>query len=219
MKDIKRLFIDIETSKAPDAELFEPEYKEPKRNKDGSVSATSKTVEQQREEWLSKCALSPLTGQVLMVGYCDEEFSNCEFTEWQCNSEVEVVTEKILLKSCADNVNNSDLIIGHYIKSFDLPFIINRCRKHGITPPNVGYMARGRWVWNENVIDLADLWTFNKYGEYISLNNMAKYFGLKPKDETIGENFEQVFNEDIEKAIAYCKHDIELTKQIYERLK
>ena len=35
MKDIKRLFIDIETSKAPDAELFEPEYKEPKRNKDG----------------------------------------------------------------------------------------------------------------------------------------------------------------------------------------
>jgi len=213
MKDIKRLFIDIETSKAPDAELFEPEYKEPKRNKDGSVSATSKTVEQQREEWLSKCALSPLTGQVLMVGY---DYGNEGTRVVDINS---LDDENCLLDTVATFINHSDLIIGHYIKSFDLPFIINRCRKHGITPPNVGYMARGRWVWNENVIDLADLWTFNKYGEYISLNNMAKYFGLKPKDETIGENFEQVFNEDIEKAIAYCKHDIELTKQIYERLK
>ena len=214
MKDIKRLFIDIETSKAPDAELFEPEYKEPKRNKDGSVSATSKTVEQQREEWLSKCALSPLTGQVLMCGISLNENIECFYID-----KVVLANENELLQSICDGINYTDLIIGHYIKSFDLPFIINRCRKHGITPPNVGYMARGRWVWNENVIDLADLWTFNKYGEYISLNNMAKYFGLKPKDETIGENFEQVFNEDIEKAIAYCKHDIELTKQIYERLK
>ena len=214
MKDIKRLFIDIETSKAPDAELFEPEYKEPKRNKDGSVSATSKTVEQQREEWLSKCALSPLTGQVLMCGISLNENIECFYID-----KVVLANENELLQSICDGINYTDLIIGHYIKSFDLPFIINRCRKHGITPPNVGYMARGRWVWNENIIDLADLWTFNKYGEYISLNNMAKYFGLKPKDETIGENFEQVFNEDIEKAIAYCKYDVTLTKQIYERLR
>ena len=156
-----------------------------------------------------------------MVGYdCDRvPYAYCNYINHPLHIDEPDIEEYDLLLDCISVINENDLIIGHYIKSFDLPFIINRCRKHGITPPNVGYMARGRWVWNENVIDLADLWTFNKYGEYISLNNMAKYFGLKPKDETIGKNFEQVFNEDIEKAIAYCKHDIELTKQIYERLK
>lgn len=214
ISETKKLFIDIETGKAPDYKLFQPEYKQLKLNKDGSVSANSKSIEQQQADFESKCALSPLTGQVLMMG-CYTNFTVAEYVGDKYNhNEIE------LLKNIIEEFNyGHDLIIGHYIKSFDLPFIINRCRKHGIARPNVGSMVKGRWYWNENVIDLADLWTFGKYGEYISLNNMAKYFGLKPKDETIGENFEQVFNTDIEKAIEYCKHDVSLTKQIYERLK
>lgn len=216
MKDIKRLFIDIETGKSPDYQLFEPKYKKPKINKDGSISANSKSIEEQRADFESKCALSPLTGQVLMIGY-----SNSRAEEIYCNwlnDETELSEYDILL-DCANVLNEHDLIIGHYIKSFDLPFIINRCRKHGITPPDIYTKYRGKFYWKENVIDLRDLWNLNNYNEHISLNNMAKYFGLKPKDETIGENFEQVFNEDIEKAIEYCKYDVELTKEIYERLK
>lgn len=216
ISDTKKLFIDIETGKSPDYKLFEPEYKTPKINKDGTASKTSKSIEEQQADFESKCALSPLTGQVLMVGFAENDkdnfFSCSDFAdnktgEWHC------------LSATVDLLNNNDLIIGHYIKSFDLPFVINRCRKHGITIPKVGNMSKGRWYWNENVIDLADLWTFGKYGEFISLNNMAKYFGLEQKDETIGKNFEEVFNTDINKAIEYCKHDVELTKQIYERLK
>lgn len=48
MKDIKKLFVDIETGRATDYELFTPTFKEPKRNKDRSISANSKYIEQQR---------------------------------------------------------------------------------------------------------------------------------------------------------------------------
>ena len=216
ISETKKLFIDIETGKAPDYKLFEPEYKAPKINKDGTASKASKSIEEQQADFESKCVLSPLTGQVLMVGFTENDkdnlFSCSDFAdnktgEWHC------------LSATVDLLNNNDLIIGHYIKSFDLPFIINRCRKHGIKPPSVGYTKGSKWYWNDNVIDLADLWTFGKHGEYISLNNMAKFFGLEQKDEIIGANFEQIFNIHIDKAIAYCKHDVNLTKQIYDKLK
>lgn len=215
MKDIKRLFIDIETGKAPDCELFMPELKEPRITQKGEVDKRDKSIEEQKSDWLNKCALSPLTGQVLMVGWGENNLTIEAYSVGDYLFE----TEEKLLKAVSVALNGNDLIIGHYIKSFDLPFIINRCRKHGIKPPNVGSMVKGRWYWRENIIDLADLWTFNKYGEYISLNNMAKYFGLEVKDENIGKNFEEVFNTDLQRALEYCKHDIALTKQIYERLK
>jgi len=212
ISETKKLFIDIETGKAPDFKLFAPKYKEPRIKKDGTPYADSKTIDEQRADFESKCALSPLTGSVLMIGYDYEQGVQIDLVDG-------VQAEYDILNWSVANLNNHDLIIGHYIKDFDLPFIINRCRKHGITPPDVGGFFRGRWQWKENVIDLKDLWTFGKHNEHISLNNMAKYFGLVPKDETIGESFEQVFNEDIEKAIAYCKYDVELTKQIYEKLR
>ena len=213
ISETKRLFLDIETGKSPDYALFEPKYKEPKKNKDGTDSKTSKSIDQQKADFENSCALSPLTGQVLMVGMDFRSEDDIEYQGLGCD-------EKTLLEITVNSyINCADIVIGHYIKEFDLPFIVNRCRKHGITPPSVGGFYKGRWQWNANIIDLKDLWTFGKFGEYISLNNMAKYFGLEPKDETIGESFEQVFNTDIEKAIAYCKHDIELTKQIYKKLK
>ncbi len=212
ISETKRLFLDIETGKSPDYALFEPKYKEPKKNKDGTDSKTSKSIEQQKADFENSCALSPLTGQVLMVGM-DYGFGEVDITY------MDELNEAIVLASILPVIETADLIIGHYIKDFDLPFIINRCRKHGITPPDLMRNVRGKWYWKEHIIDLRDLWTLGKYNDHISLNNMAKYFGLTPKDETIGESFEQVFNTDIEKAIAYCKHDVELTKQIYEKLK
>ena len=213
ISNTKTLIIDLETGKAPDFKLFEPKYKEPKKNKDGTDSKKNKSIEEQKADFENDCALSPLTGQVLVIG-----MNNDRALETYCNWISKSFDEYDILLDCVNVLNESDLIIGHYIKDFDLPFIINRCRKHGITPPDVGGFFRGRWQWKENVIDLKDLWTFGKHNEHISLNNMAKYFGLVPKDETIGESFEQVFNEDIEKAIAYCKYDVELTKQIYNKL-
>jgi hypothetical protein len=63
-----------------------------------------------------------------------------------------------------------------------------------------------------------NLFTCGKYKEFISLNNLCKFFGLETKDESIGKNFEKIFNEDREKAIEYCRQDVLKTKQVYERL-
>lgn len=214
MKDITRLFFDIETGIAPDADLFKPNFTAPKKNKDGTDNKKDKTIEEQETEWRSKLALSPLTGQVLMVGI---NGIGGMYMDYIGNTNTQ--NEQCLLANVVSIINKRDLIIGHYIKDFDLPFIINRSRKYGLNTTGLGYVKGGRWYWSEKIIDLKELWTFSKYGEHISLNNMAKFFGLEVKDETIGKNFQQVFESDIEKAIAYCKHDVELTKEIYERLK
>ena len=215
--DTKILFIDIETSASPDCDLFKPTFKEPRTTQKGEMDKRDKSIEEQEQNWKSNCALDPLTGQVLMVGYNYLDESSIDFIKNPALAYE--VDEAMLMRMAVDNITRADLVIGHYLKSFDLPFIINRCRKHGITRPEIGYMSKGRWYWSEKVIDLRDLWTLGQYNEHISLNNMAKYFGLEPKDEEIGKNFQQVFESDLEKAIGYCKHDVELTKEIYNKLK
>jgi DNA polymerase elongation subunit (family B) len=205
---INKLFFDIETGRADDYELFMPEFKEPK---DGR----SKSIEQQRADWESKLALSPLTGQVICYGYSQNDNDiHVGYIE-----EDEVSEKEILSLICEVYLTEADLIIGHNIKDFDLWFIYNRCRKHGITFPNKLYSSyRGRFTWNEHIIDTAELWGCGKYKEYISLDNLAKYFGLDGKDNNISKNFEQVWIEDRDKAIEHTKNDVLLAKQIYEKL-
>lgn len=231
ISDTKKLFIDLETGKSPDYELFKPDKlfnpepfnKQSVRRLVKDTDATyaekvlkaeteyNKDIQDKQTEWTNKCALSPLTGQVLMVGKenCDGLF---------CIKQDESLDEVSLLELVCVDLFQADLIIGHNIKDFDLPFIINRCRKHGIKPPSIGYNKGSKWYWNDNIIDTMELWGAGKWKEMISLNNLCKYFGIPVKDESIGKNFEQVFNDDIEKAIEYCKGDVERTKLIYEKL-
>ena len=225
ISETKKLFIDIETSISPDYELFKPTFKAPRITQKGEPDKRDATIEEQETVWKSKLALSPLTGQILMFGfdlYRDVTYERGVFFQadnCMCIQETRVIDERVLILQIIEHINATDLIIGHNIKEFDLPFIINRCKKHGIKPPDVGRMIKGRWYWDETIVDTMDLWACGKYKEMVSLNNLAKYFGLEPKEETIAKNFEQVFNDDLEKAIEYCKTDIELTKQIYEKLK
>jgi len=212
--EVKRLFIDIETGLSPDYELFKPEFKDPRVTQKGEVDKRDKTIEEQETEWKSKLALSPLTGQVLMIGYNYVNSPCLDYVGKGSHSD-----EKQLLLDADSILCSADLIIGHNIKDFDLPFIVNRCRKHGITPPKIGYHKGSKWYWNDNVIDTMELWGAGKWKDMVSLNNLCKYFGIPVKDESIGKNFQQIFETDIEKAIEYCKGDVERTKLIYERLK
>lgn len=202
------IVFDIETISANNCELFKPNFKLPRKNKDGTDNKADKPVSEQEAEWRSKLALSPLTGAVACISYIRGGEPECLCGE-----------ERSILSQFVDLLKSSDVVVTHNGKSFDLWFIFNRCRKYGIEFPHKHYSKyKGRFSWNDSVIDTMELWGCGKYGEMISLNKLAKYFGLTPKDESIGKNFEQVFNEDREKAIEYAKHDITLTKQIYEKL-
>lgn len=211
----KTLYLDLESGKAPDYKLYEPIFKQPRTTQKGEPDKRDKTVEEQRTEWESKLALSPLTGQILCYSYAwnDEDIN----AGWYIKDEV---SEKEMLSLLVTYIFKADIIIGHYIKDFDLWFIANRCRKHGIAFPYKHYSKyKGKFSWQETVIDIADIWAMGKHKEYISLNNLAKFFGLEQKDSDIGKNFEQVFKEDIDKAVEYSKHDIFLTRGIYKKLR
>lgn len=223
------LFLDIETIKAdnyidfmPEELKNPPEFKaEIKRLKKDTDETYNEKIaqaetehnykqEQKRNDWIKKCALSPLTGRVACAGL------NFTDTVIICHGK----TEYEVLFGLNAYLETADLIVGHNIKEFDLWFLYNRCRKYGIEFPNKLYKKyNGRFYWSENIIDTMDLWGCGKYKEMISLNNLAKYFGLGTKDNHISKNFEEIWDTDRERAIEHCKGDVILTKQIYDKLK
>src|ERR1019366_8408715 len=66
MKPDRLLILDIETGPAVDADKFIPEFKAPGNLKDPEKIAAA--VAEKEKEWRDCLALSPLTGQVLVVG-------------------------------------------------------------------------------------------------------------------------------------------------------
>ncbi len=213
MKDVNRLFLDIETIPADNCNLFKPVFTEPRLTKKNEPDKRDKTVEEQESEWRNKLALSPLTGQIACYGYIKSDGAKAGYQEHD-------VGEKDLLGLLVEYIKEADFIIGHFVKDFDLPFIFNRCRKYGIEFPHKHYSKyKGKFSWKDSVICTNELWNCGKYpiGK-VSLNNLAKFFGLQQKDESVSENFAGVWFADRERAVQHAIKDVILTKQVYERL-
>jgi DNA polymerase, archaea type len=72
--------------------------------------------------------LDPVKDRVIMVGLMNENGQKTILTD---------PSEKAILKELIEylRVNKPDLLIGHNLFGFDLPFIIERCKRKGITQP------------------------------------------------------------------------------------
>ena len=98
-------------------------------------------------------------------------------------------------------------ITGHYIKSFDLPFIIRRCWATG-TNPKINFTVNSEVF--SGCLDTSDVWKVFKYGklEFISLKTMMKTLGLAPKVGS-GKYFHEIFLTDPAEAARYLTGDIQ----------
>lgn len=169
---------DIETGTSPNAEDFQPVWKQPRRNKDGSIHASDKSLDDQENEWREKTPLDAKTGMILAIGY-NIDGQVYIFT----NHSADLGGERFILEKFWNDYNEykkqRKSFWGFNIKNFDFPFIAQRSYIHKIKVPIKDWRP-----WNLEVNDMKEIWSCGKSwqdGGAISFDNLCKVMGLEPK--------------------------------------
>lgn len=111
-----------------------------------------------------------------------------------------------------------DLIIGHNIYGFDLPFLIKRSLIHRIKPTVQFPFYRYR---NEPIYDTMMSWCSWNYGQFISLDLLAEVLkvGVSKTEGMDGSRVYDRFCRGCHQEIAeYCLRDVEVVRAIYYAL-
>jgi len=180
-----------------------------------------KAVEVAHTKW-EKTSFDPTVTPIacICIGYFDSgEYKKIEFTNDH------ITTERNMLDDFHFTVNEicskngaqitKPMFIGHYINKFDLPFIWKRSMINGVTP------CKGvKWIdakHGYNCYDTMQAWA--GYGNSISMDRLAEVLKLQRKTEGMdGSRVYDTWQEDPQKVIDYCHDDVEMVKQIHERL-
>lgn len=203
------IICDIETTAAPDdvLALVMPSFEGPANYVDPVKIA--KAVEEKRQAWKDRAALDAKTGQVLAIGLLD--------TFEMEGSPVRILAgpEKALIGGFWSIWNGGPKIVGFCIKSFDLPFLVQRSWILGVTvPPD---LLEGRY-WNRRIVDLQEVWTcFGYRTDGQSLDAICKATGIGAKTGN-GRDFAHLFATDRKAALDYLGTDLELTAALAQRL-
>lgn len=204
---MKKLYFDIETGPAEDALQFEPQFEASKVLKDPVKIAAD--IADKRAAWWDKLALSALTGEVLAIGWAGDDDDVTIITQ------TSTVTEEDVIRSFWNATVSAEKLVGFNSNAFDLPFLWRRSMKLGIRIPD-GIFEPNRRLFATN-IDLMERWCWFDNQARVSLDNLAKFFGFKPKLGN-GKYFAELMRTDIEEAVAYLVHDVKLTRAIGRRM-
>lgn len=203
-------YFDIETGPLPDAELFAtiPPF-DPSEVKTGNIKDPEKIAAKIKEcevnywnDIRDQAALSPVTGKVLAVGVETQKQSSL-----LAYAEPETLTLFWSLFKDSDNH-----FIGFNIFNFDLPFLIKRSWKLGVTVPNG--VRKGRY-WSDRFIDLRDLWQLGDRQAKGSLDVICRHFGIEGKNGS-GKDFARMFELNREKALEYLANDLRMTRNVHQ---
>ncbi len=206
-----KLFFDIETipaeEKFRDLVINLGLQKENKKNKT-KIKRLSKSKKQSLYE---QSAISGDFGRILCIGYAIE------------NGSLSVITgpEADILKTWWTVADKADLFIGHNIMDFDLRFIFKRSIVHHIKPCarhlNLSF-ARYK---NFPIYDTMREWEKWNPESFIKLDTLAKVLNLE-SSKSDGIDGSQVFEfykkGKLDAIYEYCKKDVKLTREVYERM-
>lgn len=126
------------------------------------------------------------------------------------------VDERELLLEFTKDINNivsankNTRLCGHFIKGYDIPFILTRCIVNGIEPPSIVDIAHLK-PWETTFVDTHDLWKATSL-RGASLINIAVALGIpSPKDDMAGYETSRVYYEEengLDRITEYCKKDV-----------
>jgi len=194
---------DIESGPLPTSEILPlaPEFEAPANYKNPELIAAS--IEKQKQEWLDRAALSPVTGQVLAIGY---EFGDVVTLHFNDDEAVLLNDFWALLVA-----RTGHPFVGFNIFRFDLLFLVRRSWKHGIKLPE--QVRNGRY-WGTQFIDLMEVWQLGNRDQTISLDNLARFMGIGEKN-TSGADFYKMTRAEQEK---HLTTDLTLTATLAKRM-
>lgn len=200
------IVFDIETAPLPNAADLIGEVEAPGNIKDAAKIAAA--IEAKKAKMIEEAALSPLTGQVLVIGVKIGD-NPIEYYE---GDEVELLARFWEDYRKLRRQSNPLQWVGFNSRTFDWPYLIRRSWAHRLNTPPI-FTERGYPL--EHLIDLRDRWQLGDRQATGSLNSIAKCFGLDGKSGNGGE-FAKLYATDREAALTYLDNDLRITRELAE---
>ena len=177
----------------------------------------SRAAEAHRVDWINSAALSPVTGQVLAIGFKRGETLAIIGDGGETEPEILTAFWAVYKKHHA-----SSRFIGFCSNFFDFPFIVWRSYFHGIAVPENAWDKTGKYP-AYCFVDLIDRLPKRGFSdESRKLTDICSWLGLGSKPDGVdGSMFATLWagNEDSkQQAIAYLQNDLELTWKLGERM-
>lgn len=185
----------------------------------------SKLFWETEEEYL-KTACDANLGRILCIGYSEQNETGAIVSHgcfgWQPETKTFETSEEILLAEfwayLTSFKTGTDLIIGHNIMDFDLPFIVQRSIILGVRPTVDFYFGKYR---EAPIFDTMRVWDCWKWGGATSLKKLAYALGLEcPKAGGIdgGNLYEAYLERRYEEIYQYCMRDVKVTRNAWRKM-
>lgn len=219
----KKLFFDIETlpahekSEAALRYLYERKLLKHEPDPDNEPEAF--------EEFVEKTGFDGAFGRVLVIAYAIDD------GPVKCLSNIE--NEKEVIEKFWDVASGVDIFVGHNIRDFDLPFILQRSVILGVKPTWQLFEEPGVPKYKMNkFLDFArykncpifdTMWEWSRWVDRWNnkgLEHLALAMGIPtPKEGIDGSQVAKFFKEGKTKEICdYCMRDVETTRAVYNKL-
>ncbi len=160
------------------------------------------------DEFLRTTSMDGGLGRIFCIGYAQDNEP----------TDALVGSEKDMLEKFWKLAGVADLVIGHNVFDFDLPFIYQRSVVHQVRPSSDLFPRR----YSANVVyDTYHEWTkWHREHKPGSLDYLADVLGLPTSKQGIDGS--QVYDYYLlgkkDEIIRYCQRDVELTRNIYKKL-
>ncbi len=207
---MKKFGLDIETKPLPNDMVLKFEPSEYKLGNTKDPDKVRAAIAEKRAAFIDSATLDAKTCFICAIGYYDGVNTTLDIID--SLAEEEALLRRFwrwYLENTGRGGSGGPLIVGHYLRKFDMPMIIRRSWKYQISMPLDMVLTFGRL--QNNFIDTAELWGLGVHGEYVSLKHLLRYFGLGDKEEDF--LFWEQYNLNKEKAIAYLENDV---KSVYK---
>jgi DNA polymerase elongation subunit (family B) len=134
--------------------------------------------------------------------------TNSKIKSFYGEDEVELLEEFNQTMHAIFSKNPSVKLVGHYIKNFDMPYIVRRSLVNGIITPRQFHFQKQK-PWENCLIDTYEIWKFSGYSSS-SLDLICNVLNIpSPKDgmknHEVSENY---WNGNIEEIMKYCEGDV-----------
>lgn len=203
--------LDIETAPLSDEALapYLAEIEYTGKAKDPAKIEAALT--EKHAEFVERSALSAETSRVLCIGFKGDDGGYLFLTNDtnDDDGEKKIIQAFWLMEKYFP-------LVGHNLVNFDLPYLARRSWRLGIRP-ELFWLGKP-WERKDKVIDTMEVWAAGEHGRRISLNNLARFFGLPEKTGT-GDQFHKWFlGGERERALEYLKRDLDLAGDVAERM-
>lgn len=184
----------------------------------GLAAALEAAKIKHRDEFVSKAALSAVTGRVLVIGYYSPAKNGFVISGGMGTADEERAIASFWEQARKCRVEGRSLI-GLNIFEFDLPFLMRRSWILGIDVPD-WILDKDRY-WNTVFVDLRRRWLCGQYGVNVKSNfdELGTAFATGGKPEGInGGDFARLWVEDNQRAREYLMNDLKQPAMWAERM-